>query len=76
MNENNTILRFLPIHVINPRANKEKSVDVGEELESLINTLGGNIVDRVVQRLDNPDKATYIGKGKVSEVIEIIKEKK
>lgn len=75
MNENNQTLRFLPIHVINPRANKEKSVDIGEELESLINTLGGEIVDRVIQRLDNPDNATYIGKGKVGEVIEIIKKR-
>ena len=75
MNENNLILRFLPIHVINPRANKEKSVDVGEELESLIQTLGGEIVDRIIQKLNNPDNSTYIGKGKISEVIEIIKKK-
>ena len=76
MNENNPALRFLPIHVINPKANKEKSVDIGEELESLIETLGGNIVDRIIQKLNNPDNATYIGNGKVNEVIELVKEKK
>jgi GTPase len=76
MNENNLLLRFLPVHVINPRANKEKSVNIGEELESLITTLGGVIVDRVIQKLDNPDNATYIGKGKVSEVVEIVRGKK
>jgi GTPase len=76
MQENIIIPKFLPIHVINPRANKEKSVDIGEELESLISTLGGEIVDRVIQKLDNPDNATYIGKGKINEVIEVIKEKK
>lgn len=76
MNENNLMIRFLPVHVINPRANKEKSVDIGEELESLITTLGGEIVDRVIQRLDNPDNATYVGKGKVKEVAEIVKEKR
>lgn len=61
---------MLPIHVINPRANKERSVNVGEELESLVTTFGGEIVDRVVQKLDNPDNATFIGRGKVQEVID------
>lgn len=69
------MLRFLPIHVINPRANKERAVDTGEELESLIDTLGGKIVDRVVQKLDNPDNATFVGKGKVLEVAKIVEEK-
>lgn len=76
MNENLILLRFLPIHVISPRANKEKSVDIAEELESLISTLGGVIIDRVIQKLDNPDNATYIGKGKVAQVFEIVKEEK
>lgn len=65
----------MPIHVINPRANKEKAVLVGEELESLIATLGGHIVDRVIQKLDNPDNATFIGRGKVVEATKIVKEK-
>ena len=76
MQENNLLLRFLPIHVINPRANNERSIDTGEELESLIDTLGGKIVDRVIQKLNNPDMATYVGKGKVQEIAEIVKEKK
>jgi len=68
-------LRFLPIHVINPQADKERSMYVGEELESLITTVGGIVVDRIIQKLDNPNNATFIGKGKVQEVREIIKEK-
>jgi len=67
--------RFLPIHVINPRSNREKSLHTGEELESLITTYGGEIIDRVIQKRDNPDNATYIGKGKVDEVLEKVKEK-
>lgn len=74
MQELQHTLQVLPIHVINPRADKERSVNVGEELESLIATLGGEIVDRVIQKLDNPDNATYIGKGKVGEVVEKVKE--
>lgn len=70
----NNHIRFLPIHVINPQANKEKALHTGEELESLITTLGGEIVDRIIQRRENPDNATYIGKGKVLEVLEKVKE--
>ncbi len=48
-----------------------------EELWSLVMTLGnGEIVDALVQRADHPDSATFIGQGKVEEVIEKVKEKK
>ncbi|MBI2074787.1 MAG: hypothetical protein HYT83_03035 [Candidatus Levybacteria bacterium] len=67
-------IRFLPVHIINPQANKEKAVHTGEELESLITTLGGNIVVRVIQKRENPENATFIGKGKVLEVLEKVKE--
>lgn len=67
-------IRFLPIHVIDPRVSKEESLFIGEELESLIKTLGGSIVDRVMQRLDRPDNRTFIGRGKAVEVAEKIKE--
>lgn len=63
-------LQVLPVHVINPQANQEKALRVSEELESLITTLGGRIVDRLIQKLDRPDNATYIGKGKVNELVE------
>ncbi len=68
-------IQILPIHVINPRADKERSINVGEELESLIATFGGKIVDRVIQKLDNPNNTTFIGKGKVEEVVKILTKK-
>jgi GTP-binding protein HflX len=67
-------LRVLPIHVINPQANQERAANTGDELESLIKTLGGEIPDRIIQRLNHPDQATFIGKGKIMEVSEKIKE--
>lgn len=69
----NTV-RVLPIHVINPRNDKEESIYMGEELESLIDTLGCEIVDRVIQNMERPNNATYIGKGKVQEVVQIVKD--
>ncbi|HEX2195496.1 MAG TPA: GTPase HflX, partial [Actinomycetota bacterium] len=40
-----------------------------EELEALADTAGADSLDRVVQRRDNPHPATYIGRGKVQEVV-------
>jgi len=76
MYETHHKLRFLTVHVINPQANPEKALHTAEELESLIETLGGEVVDRVIQKRENPDLATFIGKGKVQEVVEILKETK
>ncbi|MDX1658440.1 MAG: GTPase HflX, partial [Nitriliruptorales bacterium] len=42
-----------------------------DELEALLDTAGAEVVERVTQRRDAPDPATYIGRGKVSELKEI-----
>ena len=39
-----------------------------DELEALADTAGAEALDRVTQRRDSPDPATYIGKGKVEEI--------
>lgn len=69
MKENTKVLRILPVHVIPPQGDKEAIIKNGEELESLISTLGGVVVDRIIQRLDRPDLRTYVGRGKVGEII-------
>ncbi|MFN2390234.1 MAG: GTPase HflX [Actinomycetota bacterium] len=40
-----------------------------DELEALADTAGADSLDRVIQRRDAPDNATYIGKGKVQEIV-------
>ena len=40
-----------------------------EELEALADTAGADALDTVIQRRDNPHPATYIGRGKVQEVV-------
>ena len=40
-----------------------------DELEALADTAGADSVDRVVQRRDAPDPATYLGKGKAKEIV-------
>lgn len=67
-------LRILPVFIINPRLDKEKELVSGEELESLIDTLGGVIVDRLIQKLERPHQRTFIGTGKVQELAEKVAE--
>lgn len=45
-----------------------------EELEALTKTAGGKVVSVVLQNRQNFDRATYIGKGKVEEIIPLIEE--
>ncbi len=45
-----------------------------DELEQLANTAGLAVVERLTQRLDKPNAATYIGSGKVIELVDLIVE--
>ncbi|HUQ85888.1 MAG TPA: GTPase HflX [Candidatus Limnocylindrales bacterium] len=65
-------LRILPVHLINPRLESEKAINIGEELESLIATVGAIIPTRIIQKLDKPNNATYVGRGKIDEIAEVI----
>ncbi|MFN2593871.1 MAG: GTPase HflX, partial [Actinomycetota bacterium] len=42
-----------------------------DELEALADTAGAESLDRLMQRRDAPDPATYLGKGKANEVVEV-----
>lgn len=42
-----------------------------DELEALADTAGAVAVDRILQQRDRPHPATYLGKGKVEEVISV-----
>jgi GTPase len=42
-----------------------------DELALLIDTAGADVADRVIQRRDTPDPATFIGKGKAEELASI-----
>jgi GTPase len=43
-----------------------------EELEELARTAGAEVAGRLMQKLDHPDPATFIGKGKVEELRDLI----
>jgi GTPase len=50
-------------------AEVEASLD---ELERLLDTAGAEVVERVIQRRDAPEAATYIGRGKVAELRDLV----
>ena len=41
-----------------------------DELELLVDTAGADVLDRVVQRRERPDPATFVGRGKVDEILD------
>ncbi|UCZ51636.1 GTPase HflX [Bacillus shivajii] len=45
-----------------------------DELRELTKTAGGTVVMEVTQNREHPNSATYIGKGKVNEMVQIIEE--
>lgn len=77
-------------HNVIPEYEPEKAVLVGlitqnqdeattkeylDELEFLAETAGAKVYKRFTQRLANPDVATYVGKGKMEEIVEYVKAK-
>jgi GTP-binding protein HflX len=42
-----------------------------DELQALVDTAGADVVDRMLQRRDAPHPASYLGKGKAKEVVDI-----
>lgn len=63
------LLRIILVDVIDPRMPKTEAVKNMEELENLVKTFGGFVVVKKVQKKQAPDYKTFIGSGKLEEVI-------
>lgn len=68
--------RFLLLQVIDPHYHQEIALRNMHELEVLVGTYGGELVEKSIQHRVKPHPATYIGPGKVDWVKEVVKEKK
>lgn len=53
---------------------RNEAMDNLEELGLLVDTAGAEVVEKIYQELATPSVATLIGKGKVEELVELIKE--
>ena len=62
------------VGIISGGTSEETVAEYLDELAFLVDTAGGVTMNRFTQKLDKPDPATFIGKGKVEEVRDNIKE--
>ena len=63
--------RIVLVGVARPPATLVETDASLDELERLVETAGAEVVERVLQRRDAPDPATYLGRGKVESLREI-----
>lgn len=62
------------VGLITPQQDYEKSKEYLDELEFLTQTAGGEAVRRFVQKLDYPNPRTFLGAGKLEEVMNFVKD--
>ncbi|MEZ4921262.1 MAG: GTPase HflX [Saprospiraceae bacterium] len=60
------------VSLITPEQNEEQVQEYLDELEFLAMTAGAQTAKRITQRLKHPDHRTYIGSGKVEEILEYL----
>ena len=76
-NEVRTMLpKVILVDIIPPQITPEESLARLNELENLLVTYGGFVIIRKIQKKQLPDYQTYIGKGKVQEILDEAIEKK
>ncbi len=68
------IPNFLLLQVIDPHTHSDDALTNMSELADLVGTYGGKIRKKTVQHRVKPDSATYIGRGKLSELKTLVKD--
>ena len=68
-NYENTVL----VGVVNDSQDEEKLLEFLEELEFLSVTAGGNVIKKFTQKINTPNPRTFIGKGKIDEILKYVK---
>lgn len=76
MNQKINQPRFLIVQVVPKQATENLVSNELSETEQLIETFGGRVADKFIQRRDHPDSNFYIGAGKVDELKKWCDEKK
>ena len=60
------------VGLITPQQNEAKSAEYLDELEFLAETAGAVTVKRFTQRCDAPNSTSYVGKGKLEEIVDYV----
>jgi len=69
------IHRVVLVDVVDLRCHRKDAVKNLQELKSLVSTYNGIDIVDIIQHRTHPDKATFIGSGKVRELVEIVTKK-
>lgn len=67
--------KVLLVGVSISKKNEKDILESMEELYLLSKTLNCEVVDKIIQKRDAPDPATFIGRGKAEEISKIVQEK-
>ena len=65
--------RAILVGIITPGQSDVQTREYLEELEFLVATAGGETIHRFTQRMQRPDRATFVGTGKLEEIKDYIK---
>ena len=68
--------RVVLVDIVDPHLHREEAIKNLHELKSLVATYNGIDIVDIIQHRTRPDKATFIGSGKVIELTQIVKEKR
>ena len=63
------------VGLITPEQDESKTKEYLDELEFLADTAGAETIKRFTQRVNGPNSVTYVGKGKLEEIRDYIKDK-
>ena len=69
MEDRDQQLRVYLVDIVTKDTSTQLLEDRMNELESLLTTYGGIVVLKKFQKKDQPDYKTYVGKGKLEEII-------
>lgn len=69
-------LRFLVLQVITPHFHRADALELMGETERLVKTLGGDVVGKEIQHRVKPHPGSYIGKGKLEWLVDVVKREK
>src|SRR5690349_12436819 len=70
MLDTNSPLPVVIIDIVSKDVSQADAYDRLIELENLVNTFGGLVVVKKVQRRGMPDYSTFVGAGKIKEIID------
>lgn len=65
--------RAILVGIISPGESEEQTRETLDELKFLVDTAGGETVDAFTQRMQHPDRSTFVGTGKLEEIAAFVK---